>query len=199
MSADREERCRPFIAKMVKHFGEPKGGQEVYRDIAAAIGGYSIPVIEAAATIAVRQSRFFPTVSECLGFVEKARQEAIANHEPRPLPPQDGNRLHDDAAKRLLLCDQGYMAALEGYHVRLFDFAKKEGRLPNQRELSAILRDFRAPTIEHKGKEFDRRKLWEQQPGEAPWITTARKAMLARREQLREYIMDNYSPRQAAE
>jgi len=198
MSADREERCRPFIAKMVKHFGEPKGGQEVYRDIAAAIGGYSITVIEAAATIAVRQSRFFPTVSECLGFVEKAHQEAIANHEPRPLPPQDGNRLHDDAAKRMMLCEAGLTAAMEGYHVDFFDHIRKHGRLPNQRELQLIIQRFRAPTIEFKGKEFPS-VLDNPQPGELPIITTVRKAMLARREQLREYIMDNYSPRQAAE
>lgn len=195
------QRAMPFIEHMEAHYNRHESPKVFYADLAEAVGEFSAPVLQEAAKRIIRQRVYsrWPSVAECLEAVKVVSREVREAHRTYDNQIPDGNKLRDDEARRMLLCEEGYAAAIEGYHVRLFDHVKRHGRMPNQRELRGIVSAFRAPTIEHKGREFDRRMLWEQQPGEAPWITAARKAMLARREELKQYIMENFRSVDAAE
>lgn len=191
---DQIERTRPFIARLERVFGAHQNGAGYYAELALAIGGYTADEIDQGASDLLRHhERFWPTPAECRRFVEVARKDLIETPRVYRNEIPDGYRVTDEQAKRMLLCEEGYAAALEGYHVEVFYHIRKTGDFPDARALREIVANHRAPTcVDHKGKEWSRKEFWEPSPGEYPGIKVVRNAVLARRKQLKEYILEHY-------
>lgn len=195
------QRAMPFIEHMEAHYKRHESPKVFYADLADAIGQFSTPVLQEAAKRIIRQRVYakWPSVAECLDAVQAVSQEAREAQRTYANEVPDGYRVTDEQAKRMLLCEEGYAAALEGYHVRIFDHIREHGKFPDQRALRQIVTDFRSPTfVDAKGREVSKDALWTEQPGELSAITVFRNAALARRKQLKEYILENYRPAASA-
>lgn len=193
---DQVARVRPFIERLERVFGRHQNGPSFYGEFALALGGYTTDALDRGADELLKvHERFWPSPAECRKFVEAARSEMAQEGRKFRNEVPDGYRVTDEHAKRLLLCEEGYAAALEGYHVEVFYHIRKHGEFPGQRDLREIVAKHRAPTFtDNKGKEWSRKQFWEPTPGEYRGIKIHRDAVLARRKKLKEYILEHYRP-----
>lgn len=199
-TAEQIARVRPFIERLERVFGRHQNGSQFYGELALALGGFTTDALDRGADELLRvHERFWPSPAECRKFVDAARSELVQQGREYRNEVPDGYRVTDDHAKRLLLCEEGYAAALEGYHVRVFDHIREYGKFPDQRALREIVTDFRSPTfVDAKGREVSRAPLWTETSGEPKFVTVSRNAVLARRKQLKGYILENYRPAASA-
>lgn len=193
-TAEQISRVRPFIERLERVFGRHQNGSQFYGELALALGGFTTDALDRGADELLRvHERFWPSPAECRKFVDAARSDLVQSGREYRNEIPDGYRVTDEQAKRMLLCEEGYAAALEGYHVRIFDHIREHGKFPDQRALRQIITDFRSATfVNAKGREVSRSALWTEQPGELKAITVFRNAALARRKQLKEYILEHY-------
>lgn len=197
---DQVARVRPFIERLERVFGRHQNGPSFYGEFALALGGYTTDALDRGADELLKvHERFWPSPAECRKFVEAARSEIVQQGRKFRNEVPDGYRVTDEQAKRMLLCEEGYAAALEGYHVEVFYHIRKAGVFPDARSLREIVAMHRAPTfVDHKGRERPRKEFWEPTPGESGMIKVSRDAVLARRKQLKEYILEHYRPAASA-
>lgn len=138
-----------FISHLVVHFGEPKfdapeeNRKKVYHDWLASMNSnlksYPDGTLAKAAQIiiATRKYRNFPMVSECLDACGEAQKWLNANKEQLDLGKRPDNfpewhPAREKLAYELLDGALGKRAAKEGWVLALFDFTRKNMRLPDQ-------------------------------------------------------------------
>lgn len=149
-----------FIQELVLHFGEPKfdvgeddrpkAHAEWLRSMARGLSSFDADVLKAASyeIISTRKYRSFPLLSECLeaSYAAKKRQDA---EKPRlPIKTDVGISESEALASDLVNGPLGRQAAREGWIGALFDWIRRERRLPSEswgiREIQGDARSFDA-------------------------------------------------------
>lgn len=145
------ETISKFVTTLVVHFrvrfDHEAEQREWVRSISEAISGYDASVLDRAAQriIDTRTDRRFPLVSEirkaCATVVAEDRAREAAGKlalAERPQGQHPYSRDRWEFAKHLLRCEIGRNAARDGWSLGLFNFALRNGRLPDGREIQDV-------------------------------------------------------------
>lgn len=185
---------KEFIAIVATHFPPPKFDDDGTKlawveSMQRNLGHYKPDVLKAAADLIVDErgetygTRKFPLPKECRQACHEviSRQQAERRTSTLPIGADLGNQFADwrtNLADDLILTPLGREAAKGGWVLGLHDFARREGRAPQGREIDQIKRET---------KEFDAayeecaRGGWP----EAHHLEALGRSMLARREKYR--------------
>jgi len=137
--------AQAFLSRLQTMYGEPDSDDPAafLAEYARLLRNYTAKELDGAGDIVLRRNRYktWPTVGECVNACEDVRDAASVGAPPPGIQDKypEWSKEAVGKAYRLINSELGKQAAKDGWIMSLWDFCRKNRRLPREGELGRLI------------------------------------------------------------